>query len=104
MNVISLARSKRAEQSVRKQFAERRIHLCEENLQALQQELLDADRSLQEVDSYITGLRETFQQNAPLVTANPLNSGSASSTLPSYPAYESEPSEDSGSIKSSHRE
>lgn len=105
LNVISLARSRREAQSAHKHVVEREVRLCEENLRALQQELLDTNRSLQEVDSYISALRATFQQtrNVPLIDPSS-NASSANSNPPSYPLYESEPSEDSGSIRSCHPE
>lgn len=100
IEIISLARSKRAEQFLRKNDAEHQVHHCEKQLEALRWELSDAYENLQKIEDYITGLREGFQQNSHLTNTlftNMLNSGSASSKLPSYPAYESDRSEDSRS-------
>lgn len=65
---METARATRADLSVRKYNAEYRVRSCEEQLQVLRQELLDADRNLQEVDNYIAAVRYAAMQA--LSTAN----------------------------------
>lgn len=108
-------RHQRAERSVRKQLAEHRVRLCEEKLQALRKALLDADKDLQDMDDYISGLQGTSQQVIPPTLDTlpiPASIGHPHTSSHVYgmkspaflPTYESEPSEDSGSCRSVHSE
>lgn len=57
---MTLACNKRAERSARKQAAEHRVRLCEENLHALRKDELDAVRDLQEIERKFEVLRQFF--------------------------------------------
>jgi hypothetical protein len=48
MDIMDNARAKRAKQSARKQTAERQVRAAEDHMRILRQELLDAERALQE--------------------------------------------------------
>lgn len=62
MDIMDIACTQRAERSARKQAAEQQVHVVEERLQALRQELFDAEKDLQEVNETINALRDRLLQ------------------------------------------
>jgi hypothetical protein len=60
INIMNLARRRRVEQTTKKYVTEHRIRLCKEHLCALREELLDADKDLQEVERNIVILHDLF--------------------------------------------
>jgi hypothetical protein len=61
-SIIDLATRKRAVRSARKNITEHQVHQVEKHLQALREELVDADRDLQEIDNWIGTARNFFLQ------------------------------------------
>ena len=91
MNVISMIRSRKAEETVRRHIAEQRVRLCEEHLERLRKELLDANETMQEVDRCIRTLRQSFLHNSSPVDAS-LDSAPVDLNA-TVQLYESDPSE-----------
>jgi hypothetical protein len=98
MMMIRLADNKKAVQYARKYAVEHRVRLCEEHLQTLRQELLNADRDIEEVNSCIEMLRNLVP---PPVNISP-NLEGTSLGYPSSTLYHSDDSasDDSASDES----
>jgi hypothetical protein len=75
MDVMNAARIQRAEKSAEMQAAELRVRLGEERMSTLRQELLEAERALQDADDTISTLQRNFMEKPPTVPVeanNPL--------------------------------
>jgi anti-sigma-K factor RskA len=62
VGIMTLACTKRTEQSARQHVAAHRVRVCEETLRDLREDLLEANRNLIEVESDIDTLRGLFLQ------------------------------------------
>jgi DNA-binding transcriptional MerR regulator len=61
-SIAQIAYERRARRTAAKEDAEHRVHLCEEQLQNLRQELSDAERELQEVESNVLAWQKFFSE------------------------------------------
>lgn len=61
---------RRADRSTQREAAARRLQLCEEQLQTLRQEFLEADGNLKDVETDVAILRNLFLQTNEIHTTN----------------------------------
>jgi len=81
MKMLDVISNKRTAQCIRKHIAQLRVRQCEADLRALQQDLFDVDRSLQEMDSSIGLLENLVHQHQVASTATGTYGGVAASTV-----------------------
>lgn len=62
---MSTACTRRAEKSAQKQAAELQMHLCEEQMITLCQEILEVDRDLQDANDNVSVLQANFMEASP---------------------------------------
>jgi chromosome segregation ATPase len=70
MDVLDAARIRRAEKSAQKQAAELRVRLGEEHMTTLRQELLEAERDLQDANDTVSTLQRSFMEAPSKIEAN----------------------------------
>jgi hypothetical protein len=89
MEVIRMASQRKLEHTTRRFIAEGRVHTAEQHLEALRQELMDADKDLQEIETSMRTLHD-------LIRRTPVPKGN---NLPLI--YDSDGSDVTGSVSSS---